>query len=169
MATLEELEEIIKMLRKYYAEARLIAYGMRKISVLDKHDKEITMAKAVNINPEKEPIPRSWVPRVITGGKEPPSENECWLEKLPVGTVFVARGSQDVYGKLFELMYKGERFYLITMIVDDNVNDLYINPWMWCSIHPDYEILPNPPIEEEEDNEFRTHLPILDIERNRTD
>lgn len=99
------------------------------------------MSTVTNINPEKEPIPQSWVPRVITGGKEPPSEYECWLERLPVGTVFIAGDTNDVYGKLYELIFKGEHFYLIHMMIDDTANDLYINPRKWCSVHREYEIL----------------------------
>lgn len=115
------------------------------------------MSEAININPEKEPIPRSWVPRVITGGKEPPSEYECWLEKLPINSIFVACKINGYLGAKYTLLYKGEIFYLLTReITEGYEEDVYVHPRKFCNEHQDYEVLglDNPP-KEEEDNEQR--------------
>lgn len=130
------------------------------------------MSTVTNINPEKEPIPQSWVPRVILGGKEPPSEFECWLERLPVGTVFLTHYMTMCWGDLYELIWKGSKFYLLHHTLGDGtVRDCYVIPSMFCNERLDYEILNNPPKEEETNNERTVEYQpgMFVFERNRTD
>lgn len=112
-----------------------------------------TMSK--NIDPEKEPVPAAWVPRVITGGKEPPSEYECWLRKLTPGTVFITHYQTICWGDIYELMWKGEKFFLLEQTLGDGqIRDTYVIPEMFCNERLEYEILCiNPPPEEEKENE----------------
>lgn len=95
-----------------------------------------------NINPEKEPIPRSWVPVVHQGGKEPPSEGECWLRRMEVGTVFVCSYVTFAFGDLYELVWKGDKFFLLHHTLgDERVTDCYVNPEVFCHERLNYEIL----------------------------
>lgn len=100
------------------------------------------MSKVENINPEKEPIPSSWVPRVIAGGKggDPPDNN--WLETLEIGTVFVCAYITFSYGDYFELVWKGSRFYLLHQTMGNGrVLDVYVQPNIFCNEHRTYEVL----------------------------
>jgi|SRR6185312_12218523 len=104
------------------------------------------MSKVENINPEKEPIPASWVPRVITGGKGPPSPPEPpvvnWLQQLPVNTIFAAVAKNAIFGFQYELIFKGDKIYLLHQWSETGmVFSIYINPEEWCKIHTSYEVL----------------------------
>lgn len=99
-----------------------------------------------NINPEKEPVPAGWVPRVIRGGKDgdppdPPAKN--WLEELEIGTVFVTSPKNQYQAFLFEVIFKGELFTLLKQL---DGPDMYVNNHHWCLVNKDYEVLGiNPP------------------------
>src|ERR1700761_6086637 len=100
------------------------------------------MSKVENINPEKEPIPASWVPRVITGGKddEPPGNN--WLETLDIGTVFVTMYVTFTFADKYELIWKGSDFYLLQQEMGDGTfRDVYVEPHRFCHERRKYEIL----------------------------
>jgi len=101
-----------------------------------------------NINPEKEPIPASWVPRVIAGGKEPPDgTSNIWLDRLPLGAMFIAvrRGEYKAY--LHEIVWKGEEFTLLEVTFpDETTQDLYVHTASFCVDWHTYEYLgTNPP------------------------
>lgn len=109
------------------------------------------MTVANNSEKEDDPVPL-WIPRVITGGKEPPSEYECWLERLPVGTVFIAGYMTHYHGDLYELLWKGSKYYLLHQ-EGMYERDLYVLPHRFSNEHLEYEILGhNPPKEEEQEN-----------------
>lgn len=112
-----------------------------------------TMSK--NIDPEKEPVPAGWVPTVITGGKQPPSEFECWLRRLHPGTVFITSYATAYYGEVYELLWKGDKYFLLTQTLGEDITrDVYVLPERFSNEHPEYEILCiNPPPEEEKENE----------------
>lgn len=113
-----------------------------------------------NINPEKEPVPASWVPRTIKGGKEPPdSLFTPWLETLQTMTVFICGNKNSAYGCRYKLMWKGETFYLLEEYFADTVEDRYVFPYNFSRNNPEYEVLGI----EEEPQIGGTH------ERNRSD
>jgi len=113
------------------------------------------MSAVENINPEKEPVPASWVPRVITGGKgppegPPPSGESNWLVTLPVDTVFVAqpRGSAEM--NLYNVQYASPECYLlIWRLPDGKMLDMYYNPEDFCKMMKTYKVLGSLPIQEE--------------------
>lgn len=97
--------------------------------------------------------PHAWVPRVIKGGKEPPSERGCWLEHLPDYTVFLAAAA-GWQARKFTLICKLDKFYLLEE--DDCGYEVtrYVLPKTFCNHHPDYEVLGiETPPQEGEDNE----------------
>lgn len=104
------------------------------------------MSKVENINPEKEPIPASWVPRVLRGGKDgdpPDPPVKSYLETFEIGTVFVASARGQIQAFVFEVVFKGELF---TLLQQPNGVDTYVNNHLWCIEHKDYEVLGiNPP------------------------
>jgi hypothetical protein len=59
---------------------------------IERHSRgEPTMFEVITFNQEEEKIiiMENTKPfKLITGGKEPPSESSCWLEKMPVGSIF---------------------------------------------------------------------------------
>ena len=100
------------------------------------------MSQAININPEKEPVPRGWLPRVITGGKGDPPDPNDWLTPMEVGSVFVARQKDfPVDGELFKLVFKGEIFYLLEHIVNDDSYDRYVIPSAFSRRYVEHELL----------------------------
>lgn len=122
------------------------------------------MSSVENINPEKEPIPTPWVPRVITGGKGPPDgtpPSVNWLVTFPVDTTFVAqpRGSAEM--NLYHVQYASPECYLLTWrLPDGKMLDMYYNPEDFCRMMKSYKILGNLPIQEETDDECnRTDRP----------
>lgn len=105
----------------------------------------------LNINPEKEPIPASWVPRVITGGKEPPDgSGEVYLHRLSVGTTFIAGASTGPSAACWTIIWKGEHYCLLEDNQFESQN--YFNIVKFCQYHPEYEVLGHNPPKEEEDN-----------------
>jgi hypothetical protein len=121
------------------------------------------MTAVENINPEKEPVPASWVPRVITGGNgkgppegpTPPVTN--WLIHLPVDTVFVAqpRGSAEM--NLYNVQYASEECYLLVWrLPDGKLLDMYYNPEDFCKMMKSYKVLGSLPISEEKNDSDRT-------------
>lgn len=117
------------------------------------------MSEVTNIDPEKEPVPRSWTPRVITGGKGPPEgprepgDAFNWLVDLPVGTTFVAqpRGSSEM--NLYHVQYASEDCYcLVWRLPDGKMLDMYYNPEDFCKNMKSHKVLGSLPIAEEEDD-----------------
>lgn len=114
------------------------------------------MSAVENINPEKEPIPASWVPRVITGGKgppggPPPSGESNWLVTLPVDTVFVAQPKGSAEMNLYNVQYASEECYLlIWRLPDGKLLDMYYNPEDFCRMMKTYKVLGSLPIAQEE-------------------
>ncbi len=111
------------------------------------------MSAVENINPEKEPVPASWVPRVITGGKEPPDGGgtlppaKNWLETLPVRTVFACRANVNtVDWEMYFLVHKFTNIYLLKMETPDGkVWERRVDPKMFCKHYRDYEVIAHYP------------------------
>jgi hypothetical protein len=105
------------------------------------------MTAVENINPEKEPVPASWVPRVIRGGKGPPEgprDTENWLLKLDVGTVFLCRqGEKTVDWEEYFLLAKPSNniYYLKVSLPDGNIWTRRVDPKLFCNYHKDFQVL----------------------------
>ena len=105
------------------------------------------MSRVENIDPEKEPIPASWVPRVITGGKGPPegpTSGENWLLNLDVGTVFLCRqGKKTVDWEEYFLLAKPafDIYYLKVSLPDGNIWTRRVDPKLFCNHHKDFQVL----------------------------
>lgn len=81
-AMLMERDLTIRLLRKHYAEARLVAYRMRDMSIFEEHDKELEEDKEKKILP----FPRLAIDNQ-TGG---PPGGQGWLSNLEEGCVFLS-------------------------------------------------------------------------------
>lgn len=122
------------------------------------------MSAVENINPEKEPVPASWVPRVITGGKGPPGGSgpvHNWLVDLPIGTTFVAQPvGSEVEMNLYHVDYSSEEVCLLTWrLPDGKFLDMYVNPDGFCKRHKNYKVLGVTPIAQEQEEEHGKYDP----------
>lgn len=105
------------------------------------------MSGVENIDPEKAPIPRAWVPQVITGGKGPPegpTNYDNWLSLLEVGTVFLCRqGEKTVDWEEYFLLAKPTEniYYLKVSLPDGNIWTRRVDPRLFCNYHRDYQVL----------------------------
>lgn len=116
------------------------------------------MSAVVNINPEKEPIPRSWIPRVITGGKEPPDGtgrppiDMDWLCQLDLFTVFICRANHlTVDFELYTVEYSGPDFTLLKWhLGDGRYWERRVDTLLFSTQHRDYKVVGVfPPTQEE--------------------
>lgn len=129
------------------------------------------MSAVENINPEKEPVPRGWVPRVITGGKgptDPPSEppkSDDWLAELEVGRYFLTRVNDHTID--FELYYvrhkAGEWMLLEWNLPDGKIWDRYVNTKRFSALYNEHHLLGYHPEHQHLQIEGETN------ERDRTD
>ncbi len=99
-----------------------------------------------NINPEKEPIPAGWVPRVIQGGKgppEPPGNNKDWLAELTPGTTFVCRANEHYIDyELYHVVFKTLECVLLKWeLPDGKFWDRFVNTKEFSKRYQDYVIL----------------------------
>ncbi len=96
-----------------------------------------------------------WTPRIITGGKEPPDdEGKCWLEKLPIGNVFIARDKtnpSDYLGRLFRVASKLEN--TVVLNTPEHPSPLYAIPHIFCRKWMMHEDLGQMIMKEEEEND----------------
>lgn len=91
-------------------------------------------------------------PKLITGGKEPPTTGDTWLEALPVGTCFLAKrkamNPTDFILGLFRLSAKTERAVVLNTL--EHQGNLYADPVAFCNVFRMYEDLGTLSTEEEE-------------------
>lgn len=110
------------------------------------------MSAVENINPETHPIPASWVPRVITGGKGPPegpTTGDNWLSQLPLRAVFACRqNDKTVDWEIYTLMHKFEDIYqLVWEMPNGNLFTRRVHPQLFSNLMRDHrfiDILPDP-------------------------
>lgn len=96
-----------------------------------------------------------WVPRVIKGGKGPPEgPAEDYLADMEPMTVFVSSGKDQTDGNLFKLIWKGRKFCLLQLTINEDTFERYVQSKVFCKQLPVYEILAiENPQQEGEDNE----------------
>lgn len=92
---------------------------------------------------EREDEPHtSWVPRVITGGKGPPQPPVIdYLSTMEPLTVFVSCGRVQTDAHLFKLIWKGKKFCLLELTLNDATFERYVQTMEFCKTFPVYEIL----------------------------
>lgn len=84
-----------------------------------------------------------WVPRILAGGKGGDAHLN-WLERLPVGTIFIAVGAGDSVASKYELIWKGNTFCLLYRYYGDETetfNEDYVYTTNFARFKPVYEIL----------------------------
>jgi len=103
------------------------------------------MSTVENINPEEEPVPKPWVPRVITGGKGPPEPPSAgnWLSALRPGHTFVCRQSEkSVDYELFHVVFVKENMYLLKWVLPDGkLWDKYVDSKLFSNHYRDHKVM----------------------------
>lgn len=89
---------------------------------------------STNILPFEKPV-------LLTGGKEPPSTANCWLDKLEEGTLFLVSKQGDFNLGLFLLLGRTSEKTTILVHKDNPNQKLYINPGVFCNTFRLYETL----------------------------
>jgi hypothetical protein len=89
-------------------------------------------------------------PRIITGGKQPPSD--YWLLNLPVGSVFLTKGKAQAAGFAlgeFHVVYKSDKAVHLMSNVEGPETHLWVDPMSFSNQFRLFEILHEPTEEEE--------------------
>lgn len=99
---------------------------------------------------EREDEPHTgWVPRVITGGKGPPQPPVIdYLSTMEPLTVFLSSGKVQTDAHLFKLIWKGTKFSLLELTLNDATFERYVQTMEFCKTFPVYEILNTNPQQE---------------------
>jgi hypothetical protein len=105
------------------------------------------MATVENINPETEPVPRAWVPRVVTGGKGPPEPPEDidtnWLKTLKAGHTFICRqGPKSIDYELYHIIFVKDEMYLLKWALPDGkLWDRYVDSKIFSNLYRDHKVM----------------------------
>ena len=111
---------------------------------------------------EKEPKRVSL--QLITGGKEPPKGDECWLDKLPIGSCFLVKENRNPQEFILGLFRIGSRSEKATVLNSPQLpGNLYVDAITFCNKYRLYEDL-GVMITPDEENEIKE---ITDDERDR--
>lgn len=89
---------------------------------------------------EKEPKRVSL--QLITGGKEPPDRDECWLDKLPIGSCFLVKENRNPQEFILGLFRIGSRSEKATVLNSPQMpGNLYVDAITFCNKYRLYEDL----------------------------
>jgi hypothetical protein len=119
------------------------------------------MAKGIEVQQQEEKEDN--VVHLITGGKEPPSTGECWLDELPIGAIFTVQDkiASDIRDPnyfnlgLFKIADRdGKVTYLQSL---DNPKGMPVNPVRFCNRFTKYEEITGYVLAKEKENERAQH------------
>jgi len=114
-----------------------------------------------NLDKEKDTVV-AFEPKLLIGGKEPPSTGETWLDKLEVGTCFLVADNNPMEFVL-GLFRISERVGKATVLNSPSApGNLYINPVAFCRKYRLYEtvgVLMDKKEEEKSDDGDREQSP----------
>jgi hypothetical protein len=103
-------------------------------------EKKIADAQQDNEQEEKEQYLKLVVDNV-TGGKEPP-DGETWLDKMPIGSCFLAKEARNPMEFVLGLFRIGSRSGKATVLNSPQIpGNLYVDPVAFCNKYRCYEDL----------------------------
>jgi hypothetical protein len=122
---------------------------------------EARMAKGIEVQQQEEKEDN--VVQLITGGKEPPSTADNWLDELPIGAIFTVQDklASDIRDPnyfnlgLFKIAERdGKVTYLQSL---DNPKGMPVNPTRFCNRFTKYEEITGYVLAKEKENERAQH------------